>query len=191
MKDTHLHLWRYVFGFIIASIIIVGTFYFANELQQNDQAREWVQSFGYLGVLAVAIVGGLNVLVPIPASVFTPIFTEAGFGFPAIISLLVIGTVIADLIGYTLGYFGRTVTSHKPPDIVIKIEDLIAKNPKLVIPVMTLWAAFAPLPNEILLIPLGLAGYRLTYLIPSLIVGNIIHQSIFVFGIDGMFNWIF
>jgi len=191
VTKTYSHYGRYTLMFLVAVAIIVSSFYFADKLQSNEVALEIVQSYGHVGILTVAIIGGLNVIVPVPAGVFTPIFTEAGFSLITIISLLVLGTVIADLIGYGLGRFGRVITATNPPKLVVKIESFIARRPTLVIPVMTLYAAFAPLPNEILLIPLGFAGYRLTYLIPALIVGNIVHQLILVFGVDSIFNLIF
>lgn len=175
----------------MAVAIIIGAFYFANALESNDAALEMVQSFGYMGILLVAIIAGLNVFLPIPAAVFTPIFTEAGFSMFSVLTLLVIGTVIADLIGYGLGRFGRIATANNPPPFIKKIENFISKKPRLVVPLLTLYAAFAPLPNEIILIPLGLAGFRLFSLLPALIIGNIVHQLILVFGIDSVFNLIF
>ena len=191
MKKIRQNYLRIILVIALAVLLVALSFYFASELNSNEAAMEKIRSFGYLGILIVAIIGGLNVIIPIPAAVFTPIFTEAGFSIITVVLLLVIGTVIADLIGYSLGRFGRAATANDPPELIKKIETTIAKRPFLVVPITALYAAFAPLPNEILLIPLGLAGFRSLALIPALLIGNAIHQMILVFGVDTLFNWIF
>ncbi len=191
MKSNYRKLGKIISLVVITLLVVAGSFYFANELNSNDEALKWVQSLGYLGILGLSIIGGLNMIVPVPVAVFTPIFTEAGYSIYSVLTLLIIGTVIADIIGYGLGRFGRAATAQNPPQIIKTIENLIAKRPKLVVPIVTIYAAFAPLPNELILIPLGLAGFRFISLIPALIIGNIIHQLILVYGIDSIFNLIF
>jgi len=49
----------------------------------------------------------------------------------------------------------------------------------------------APLPNEVILIPLAIIGYKYKKLIIPLIIGNVLHHTIMVFGYSTIFSWIF
>ena len=59
--------------------------------------------------------------------------------------------------------------------------ELKQNRSKLIVPVIFLYAAFAPFPNEALLVPLGLAGIRFSTIIVPLILGNLINQSYLVY----------
>ena len=176
---------------LVFFLLIVGlAFYLADLVRTDDSARALVESYGYLGILVTAIVGGLNFIVPVPAAAFTPVFLEAGYAWFTIILLLVIGTFMADTIGYLFGRAGRRMTGEKSKWIH-KIEELTKQKPKLVVPIVFLYSSFVPLPNELILMPLGLAGFRFLTLILPLIFGNIVHQSLIAFGFSSVFNLLF
>jgi len=145
-----------------------------------------VERFGYLGVLLTGIVAGLNTVVPLPAATFTPIFLNAGLTAPLIIIVLAVGTLIADAIGFALGYVSREMVETKYPKLFRFFTELAQGKTKYILPVVILYAAFVPFPNEAILIPLALAGVRFTYLLIPLIIGNIIHQALFVLGVSNI-----
>ncbi len=90
---------------LLAMVVIVagGALFFAEYLLRHPDLQAQVASLGYLGVIVIAMVAGLNVILPIPAVAFTPIFTAAGLNLVGIIFALTVGTLLADFIGYVFG----------------------------------------------------------------------------------------
>ena len=59
-----------------------------------------------------------------------------------------------------------------------------------VAPIIFIYASVAPFPNELLLVPLALAGIKLRVLIIPLIVGTIFYQTAFAIGIQNLFTFL-
>ena len=97
-----------------------GALYFADYVKESEQAKALVDQFGYFGIFIISVVAGLNLFVPIPAPTFVPIFTAAGYPFLGIILIMVIGTTIADLIGYFIGLIGKNYAENKYPKMIFK-----------------------------------------------------------------------
>lgn len=165
--------------------------YFAQMLTENGTVVSLVERFGYLGVLVTAIIAGLNTFVPLPAATLTPIFVEAGLALPILIFVLAVGTLIADGVGFALGHVSREIIRTKHPKIFDFFTNVQEKHSKWITPVVILYASFVPFPNEAILIPLALAGAKFRYLLLPLIIGNIVHQMILVFGVDAITNAFF
>ena len=187
MKKAAKHIL--ILGLAIAAIC--GAFILANHISDNKAAQELVARFGYFGIVAIAIVGGLNIIVPIHAATFTPIFVSAGFSMPSIIICLAVGTTLADLAGYAIGRYGRNVTESPFPKIEAKVRHFVEHRPKLFYPGVFLYSAFIPFPNEAILLPLGLFGIKLWKILIPFILGTIIHQTIFAYGFNSVFELLF
>lgn len=161
----------------------LGLIFIAQSVSQSTEVQQIVSEFGYVGVVIISIIAGLNAVVPIPAATFTPIFLAAGLSMPLIIMSMVIGTLIADFTGFFLGHLSRNVVEEKYPKTFRFFMELREKRSKWLIPVVIFYAAFVPAPNEVILIPLGLAGVRFQTLIIPLIIGNTINQLYLVYGV--------
>lgn len=180
------------FVFIVAAFIglLAGAFALANYVTNNTAAQEFVGQLGYLGVFIAAVIAGLNAVVPIPAATLTPVFTAAGMTLPFIVVALVLGTVVADLTGFYFGRLSADTVATRYPKTYTFFTDLTNKHRHLVALVVLVYAAVFPFPNEAILIPLAIAGIPILSLIPSLIVGNIIHQSSLAYGFENIFQWL-
>ncbi len=177
-------------GILITAVWIAALF-LAEYVATNDMARNLVSQFGYIGVLVVAIVSGLNVLVPVPAAAFVPVFAAAGLHIWLIIGVLVIGTTIADLIGYYVGRWSKEFVQEHYPKTFRKMKILDDSHHNWVLPLVFVYAALLPFPNEAIIIPLALIGFRFrTFLIP-LILGNIVYQTALAFGATNIFTLLF
>ncbi len=180
---------------VITLVVFVFTFslllYVAQSLSGSEQVQEVVSSFGYLGVLIMAVIAGLNAIVPVPAATFTPVFLAAGLSIPLIIITLTLGTVIADFTGFFLGRLSRDLIAEKHPKIFTFITEFRNNHAKWLLVVVGAYAAFAPLPNEVILIPLGLTGIRFTSLIIPLLIGNAVNQLLLVYGVIGLTSVLF
>ncbi len=175
----------------IVALALLGSFLLADYVQDNGAAQALVERFGYLGILIVSIITGLNLFVPVPAVTFTPIYASAGFPLPAIVATLVLGAIIADTIGYLIGIGGRHITKETHPALQQKMESLALLHHKLVLPFVFLFAALSPFPNEIILIPLAFIGIKFRALFVPLLLGTIVYQTLFTYGITSTFEYFF
>lgn len=172
-------------------VILVASLYLANFVANNTMAQDMVGQFGYLGVLLLAVVSGINILLPVPAATFTPVFLAAGLWLPFIILALVIGTTIADFIGYFVGHWSREFAEDHYPKTFSRIVSLNENHRRWLLPFVFLYAAVIPFPNEAMLIPLAVIGIRLKSLLIPLILGNIVNQSALALGATNIFMLIF
>lgn len=181
------------FGFLALLItgIWVSALYLADFVANNAMAQNLVGQFGYLGILFIAMIAGVNVLVPVPAASFVPIFTAAGLWLPVIILMLVVGTTIADLIGYLIGRWSKTFAEEHYPQTYRHVLTLNDNHHGLLLPFVFAYAAFVPFPNEAVLIPLALIGVRFQAILLPLILGNIINQTALALGATNIFSLIF
>ena len=177
-------------GLVIASTIVTA-FYLAQFVYSNNTAQEIVGQFSYLGVLVIAVVAGLNAVVPIPAATFVPIFLAAGLWMPIIVLMLVIGTTIADLIGYFIGRVSREFVEGQYPKTYARVLLINEKHHRLMIPLVFIYSAFIPFPNEAMLIPAALVGLKLRVLIVPLVLGTLVNQVILAYGFSEVFGFLF
>lgn len=182
---------RFLLTSVLLLVTLTGVFHLAQFIVEDTTAQTLVQNFGYWGVLLVSYIAGLNAIVPVPAGSFVPIFVAGGLAMPLIITMLVIGTFLADMTAYLVGVLGRKIATNKYPRLIHYSTILKEKNKFYVVLGVFLYATFSPLPNELILVPLALMGTPLLLLVPPLLVGTILYQSIFAFGITGLFNFFF
>jgi membrane protein DedA with SNARE-associated domain len=171
----------------VASLALFSAEYLLN----NPDLQAQVASFGYLGVLVIAVIAGLNVILPIPAVAFTPIFTAAGLSLVGIILALTVGTLIADFIGYVFGRLSRETLATKYPAFVRRLENIHNYHRRWLLPIIFLYAAFMPVPNEALVIPLALLGVPWRIMMIPLFLGNLVNQSIYAYGMYTAFRLLF
>lgn len=181
-------------GLFLLTILLVvafGALFFAEYLLRTPDLQAQVASLGYFGVVVIATIAGLNVILPIPAVAFTPIFTAAGLNLIGIIFALTIGTLLADFIGYVFGRISRDTLAHKYPKFITRLEHIHKHHRKWLIPIIFLYAAFMPIPNEALIIPLALLGVSWRTMMFPLFLGNLINQAIYAYGMHTAFRLLF
>lgn len=181
---------RFVLFLFLISVILFASLFLTQYVSDNDHAQQIVQNYGHVSILIISLISGLNILVPVPAATFVPIFTAGGISLLMVIILLVAGTLAADVIAYITGRLGSKVTSSHYPDFQRKLITLYSTNRKWLPYFVFGFAAFIPIPNEIYLIPLGIIGVRLQQFIIPLILGTTLYQSLAALGIDNIFKYI-
>jgi uncharacterized membrane protein YdjX (TVP38/TMEM64 family) len=181
---------KFILITLLILAIFVGVLFVAQDISDNAKLQELVAEFGYLGVLFIAIVAGLNTVVPLPAATFIPIFTAAGLSIPLIVTTLAVGTFIADVISFVLGYTSRELIKEKYPKLFKFFYNLQNNHKRLIFPVVITYAAFVPFPNEAILIPLGMSGVKFKNLIIPLIIGDIVHQALLAYAVVSAFGLI-
>ena len=79
---------------------------------------------------------------------------------------------------------------QKHPKIFQFAQTIATDHKNWVLPVVLIYAAFAPLPNELILIPLAVAGVRFSHLLLPLIIGSLVHQLLFTYGATSIVSFI-
>jgi membrane protein YqaA with SNARE-associated domain len=137
---------------------------------------EFWRRAGYIGVLALSFAGASSVVIPIPytvillsiASAFNPLFFAASVGA---------GSALGEIIGYALGYAGRTVVSTERRRQLDAVARIFQRFGAIAIFIF----AFTPLPDDLLFIPLGLMRYSLIKALVACFLGKFCMALVLVF----------
>jgi membrane protein YqaA with SNARE-associated domain len=150
-------------------------------LQQfNQWLKDIAQSYGYFGVFLVSLIGSSSIIIPIPYTVI--IFClgmQRNLFNPFLLAISgCVGSAIGEFTGYFLGYFGRTVISEKQQKKMNYVLKLFRKYGAISIFIF----ALTPLPDDLLLIPLGIMRYSLIKTFIPCIIGKILMCFIVAYG---------
>lgn len=177
---------KIAFGTIFVVALFISAVLFAGYIETNENVQALISSFGPLGILVVSFVGGLNLIVPVPATAFIPVFSAAGFSLSLIIFIIVIGTTIADLVAFYVG----TVLKPQAEKINSKVLKFLRKhcehNKRMMQAIVFIYAAIVPFPNEVLLLPLGTLGIKLRSLFLVFTLGNATHVTLLALGLTSI-----
>lgn len=178
--------WKNSISIAAVIAIFIGAVWVGQWLSTSAEAVALVERFGYLGLVGIGTVTGLNFIIPVPAATFSALYSAAGLATSGIIVALAFGTLIADAIGFWVGTKLRLLLNDSYPKISSYATKVAAGNVYIIFTFVLLYAAFVPFPNEAILIPLAISGIRFRYLLLPLIIGNILHQTILVLGVSSL-----
>ena len=158
---------------------------------EMEALRETAAAAGYAGLFAASVVSGFNLVAPIPIAVFYPFLMESGFApIPTLITIAV-GMTGGDFLGYVVGNTTRDMAGHRLVRVKVRLERLLgalrSRHRLLPYGLLFLYAAFAPIPNELVVIPLAFMRYSLPGVMITVLCGNAIFNSLTAFGV----SWIF
>jgi len=131
---------------------------------------DWVvQSYGYLGAFAVCFLGNVTILLPVP-------FALVVYAFGATLDPLILGLVsgvgctIGELSAYLVGRGGRKIVEGRYGDRLDAVERLIDRYGTLLV----FLAALLPIPDDLILVPLGVLKYDLKKILGAMLAGKIL-----------------
>ena len=161
--------------------VVVLAFYLAELSTQTESIKNTVHRFGYIGIFVVAIIGGFNLLIPVPAAAFMPLILAAGLKFWPAVTIIVLGVTLADMTAFIIGKLSHNITyasadSQKMLTRLQKMRERYKFAPMLV---LFLFASFAPIPNEVILVPFGFMGYRFNQVFPFVLAGNLLFTILY------------
>lgn len=166
-------------------LLVVWTNLYATE---HELVRESTERFGYPGIFLASAISGFNLLVPIPVIAFFPFFMEIGFAAVPTVLVIAAGMTTGDLVGYLLGRAARDMVEPREGGVVRRLESLRVKHPRAPLLIMFLYAAFAPLPNEILVLPMAFLRYPVVGIFAAVLAGNLIFNGLLALGALELFE---
>lgn len=146
--------------------------------------REAVAAAGYWGLLGVSVVSGFTLVAPIPVAFFYPFLMESGFAPVPTLATIALGMTLGDLLGYLIGDATRELAHDRLAGIRARAEALHARHRFLPLGLMFLYAAFAPFPNELLVIPMAFMRYSLFGVMTAVLCGNIVFNTMVALGVS-------
>lgn len=170
---------------LLALIVFVGlVVYLGQVAQESETVRNMVVNYGYGGIFLIALISGFNLVVPIPAISFLPLFVESGLNYWITIVFITAGMAMADVVVYLLGKAGKkALTNSQGEKVLVWFRNIQEKHPHLPLFLLFIFATAVPLPNELLVIPLAFLNYRLLQVFPIVLVGNFIFNLLYAQGI--------
>jgi len=130
---------------------------------------ELVHNYGYLGVFIVTLLGNITIIIPIPFALV--IYLCGSFLDPLILGLVAgVAATIGELSSYLVGRGGRRVIEDKYGNRLDSMRTLIDRYGMLLI----FLTALLPIPDDLLLIPLGMIKYNLWKLVAAMFIGKTI-----------------
>ncbi len=182
---------QWITGLLVVITITLGIAFLAEHLAPDHLDEALILQFGYVGIIIIGVIAGLNTFVPVPAASFTPLFLGAGFSFPLIILFLSIGTIIADIVGYIFGQWSREFFLSRHPRFFAYFSRQAERNTSHISLILFLYAAFVPFPNELMIIPLAFGGVRFRLMVIPLFIGNMLNHTMIALGVTSVFNSLF
>jgi len=182
-------LWLKV-GSIAA--LVVFTIWVNLHAAQMDALRETAAAAGYAGLFGVSVVSGFNLVAPVPVAVFYPFLIESGFTPLPTLVVIAAGMTCGDFLGYMVGNATRDLAGRRLTRLKVRLETLqrflSARHRLLPYGFLFLYAAFAPIPNELVVIPLAFMRYSLVGVMTSVLCGNVIFNALTALGVSWVFG---
>lgn len=143
---------------------------------------------GYILSFALAFIGGTSLFFPFPYYLVVMTFGAAGLN-PYLLGLSAgLGVVMGDSTSYLIGRKSREILPSRVSLFFTKFLNWCMRKASYFITiVLFLYSTFVPLPNDVLVIPLGIAHFPYWKMIIPLAIGNIIFSTMMAFA--GFHGW--
>lgn len=129
--------------------------------------NELVFAYGYLGAFIVCIIGNVSIILPVPFALV--VYAFGSTLNPLLLGIVAgIGSTIGEMSAYALGRGGRRVIESRYGGRLDTVKKLVEKHGMLVI----FLVALLPVPDDLLLIPLGMMKYPVKKLLFAMLLGK-------------------
>ncbi|NIM46652.1 MAG: hypothetical protein GTN40_00625 [Candidatus Aenigmarchaeota archaeon] len=145
-----------------------------------------VQTYGYLGVFLVSLIGSSTIIFILPTDII--VFAAGAILDPLLVGILAgLGEAIGEIVGYVLGLGGRKIINKKYKKDIKKWEKKFKKYGGFFI--IVLFAA-TPLPDDIVGIIGGTLRYPFKKFLLASFIGKTIMALVLAYGGFYGINWI-
>lgn len=134
---------------------------------------------GYVLGFLVAAIGGVSTVTSFTYYTIVTILAAGGLN-PFLLGVIMgSGVTVGDTIFFYLGKTGRHTVTHRFQDHIDDALDWAYKQRLSVVhSLVFIWAAFTPLPNDILTVSAGVGRFKARNIIPFLLLGNIVFTTL-------------
>lgn len=143
-----------VLGLLITSVPFVATLY-------GHLTKNWTTialHYGYLGAFGAALIGSTSATVFFPYTIIVFFLATQGLN-PLWLGLLMgLGAGIGQMVGYLIGRWGSHWFQHKKPETYDALERILHERPGMITILIIIFGS-TPLPDDLMMIPLGMLRY--------------------------------
>lgn len=143
-----------------------------------EQALAWSGQYGYWGAALFAFLAHTTIIIPVPYTVLLVYLGSIGLNVYGLAALAGLGAGIGELTSYLVGLAGGAMIWKKYQEHFLALRGILNRRPSLLPWVIFLFGV-SPLPDDILLIPLGMIRYNIVRAIIPLVIGKIILTGLF------------
>ena len=163
---------------VLTAVLLVGIIALFVLLVSLQVPAMIVEALGpersYVAIFLVGALGGVSTFTTATYFGVVASFADAGLNVYWLSVAGGVGSAIGDALFFFFGRNSRAVLNARTEKIIYSVRDRLESVHKAFIPVFVyVYAAFTPLPNEFMTIPVGLSGMRFRYIVIPLVLGNI------------------
>ena len=164
-------------GFLLLFLLVISWSIFLYFISPEKIINYFGDGNSYWIVFIAGLLGGISILFPFPYYIFVLTFAIGGLN-PFLLGLFTgLGVILGESTSYWIGYTGRDVLPIKAKNIFNRISKYFNKDLTWRVPIfLFIYGSLSPLPNDVILIPLGMARYPFLKVIIPLGLGNIIYN---------------
>ncbi len=167
-------------GIGVLTVPLIATQYGRLTNVWTDIAIRW----GYAGAFVAALIGSMSVTVFFPYTIIVFFLATQGLS-PFWLGLLMgLGAGCGQMVGYIFGSFGSRWFQRKKPETYDAMERILAYRPRVITLLLIIFGS-SPLPDDMIMIPLGMLRYPwwkawLPSTLGKIVAGWIVTYSSFV-----------
>ena len=173
---------------ILAVLVFALVLWLGFKAQSSPALQELASSGGYPGVFLFAFINGFNAFVPVLTTSFLPVWEASGLEPSIMIILISLAMTMADSVAFFIAKWGSLSVKPKERGLLHRLKKLRKKFDATPLIALFFWSIFAPLPNEVILIPMGIMNYKPIHILPIVLVGNFIFNTLTALGIASIFQ---
>ena len=141
-----------------------------------------VSQYGYLGAFAISIFGNFTIFFPVPFTI--TIYVFGATLNPLLLGLVCgVGSTIGEFSAYLIGLGGRRVLDERYGDRLESAKLLVQRYGMAAIFLF----ALLPLPDDLILVPMGMLRYDLVKAMAAMFVGKTLMCTIVAYA--GLFSY--
>lgn len=133
----------------------------------------WAIRYGYWGSFLAALVSNASVLIVLPYTIVTVFLAASGLHPLALGVITGLGASIGELVSYGVGRFGSRWFRRSRPESYMALDQVVESRPHIV-QWMLFIVGLLPIPDDLLLVPLGMLRFPLRKIIVASMSGKII-----------------
>lgn len=173
--------------FLIVSLVIIAAYVgFSLAFPQVQKSiynafidlREYALTNGLWGMFVFALAANATILINVPYSSVAVLLAGLGLNPFSIALVAGVGAMAGELTGYFIGFGGGKLFARGKETKFIALRDVLLRRKRLT-PLLIFTFAALPIPDDILLIPLGVIHYPFLKMILPMTLGKIIQNLYF------------
>lgn len=137
-----------------------------------ELSLSYSQSHGYLGGTVISFLAHTTVIIPVPYTILIAYLGSVGLNFWILGLLAGVGGGLGELTSYVTGLAGGAIVWKKYHSHFLALRRILESRPKI-LPWIIFLFGISPLPDDILMIPLGMVRYNFWKALFPMMIGKI------------------